>query len=92
MDTHMERTQVYLSKDLKKRLHRYAERNDSSMSELLRQAALDYLDKRETKQKKDEAAFLKALNAAAGIWKDRDPKEFEETRRSWDRRLDEWGI
>ena len=88
----MERTQVYLSEKLKKRIKRYAMGINGNLSEVIRFGMERFLDEEEKRKKKTDADFQKVMKSAFGMWKDRDPKEFEENRRSWDRRLDEWGV
>lgn len=88
----MERTQVYLPKELKKRLRRFATQQGSNVSEVLRQGAEQLLREQKSDERKRKAEFRAVLKRACGMWKDRDPKEFEEIRRSADRRLDEWGV
>lgn len=84
---HMERKQVYISANLTERLERYAALHGRNASEVIRAALEDYLFEHEEWQKKDDARFLAVLDQAFGMWKDRDPKEFEATRRSLDRPL-----
>lgn len=81
----MERTQIYLPHDLKKQLQIIAQEDGENVSEILRRAAEDYAKRRVQDKKKRKAAILKALHNMAGMWADRDPEEFLETRRSWDR-------
>lgn len=92
MEKHMERTQVYLPRALKKKLRQQARLANTNVSELLRQAATVYIDARERRQRKSKAEFLKALDRVAGMWADRDPKEFEEIRRNQDRTFEKWGL
>ena len=91
-EKNMERTQIYLPKQLKQDLHKLASGEQSSLSELLRQAGQQLVAERKKKRRSTDAEFRKALKRISGIWKDRDPKDFEEIRRSADRRLDEWGV
>lgn len=81
----MERTQVYLPHGLKKQLQVIAREDGENVSQILRRAAEDYTKNRLEDKKKRKAVFLEALHGMAGMWADRDPKEFEEIRRSWDR-------
>lgn len=81
----MERTQIYLPHELKKQLKILALEDGENVSEILRRAAEDYMKRRLKNQKKDRKAFLEALHGMAGVWADRDPEEFREIRRSWDR-------
>lgn len=90
MDHHMERTQIYLSRQLKQGLSRLAVKKQSNVSELLRKAAQRLLEEEERTDKNNDKAFKKALKGIAGIWAERDPKEFLETRRSLDRKFPEW--
>ncbi len=86
----MERTQVYLPKRLKKELHSLAEAEGSNLSAMLRLAGELLLKEKIHAGKKKKEAFDTAVDRAFGIWKDRDPKEFEETRRSADRSFPGW--
>ena len=90
MDTHMERTQVYIPKRLKQRLRQHALHSHRNVSDLLREGADRLLKEEEHKAKKDKDGFKKMLDSISGIWADRDPKEFEETRRSADRIFPGW--
>lgn len=91
MDSHMERTQVYIPKKLKQRLRAHALHSHRNVSDLLREGAERLLAEDEKKIKKSKKELKKALAAAFGIWKDRDPKEFEEIRRNQDRTFEKWG-
>jgi predicted transcriptional regulator len=81
----MERTQIYLPHALKKQLQAIAMEDGENVSEILRRAAEDYTKRRLKNKKKSDAVFLEALHGMAGVWADRDPEEFREIRRSWDR-------
>lgn len=88
----MERTQVYLPAAMKAKINFLATMDDTNASAVIRAAVEDYAKRRLKDKKKRQEAFRKALDRCFGMWKDRDPKEFEAIRRSADRRLDEWGV
>lgn len=88
----MERTQIYFPENLKQRLQRYAATQNKPVSEIIRDAAEEYLVERERAQMDRDDDFKKVMDQVFGMWKDRDPEEFAEIRRSLDRRLDEWGV
>lgn len=90
MDTHMERTQLYLPKQLKRELHNIAVGQDSSLSELMRQAGQKLVEEHKKHKRNKDKEFKRVLDRAFGIWKDRDPKEFEAIRRSADRKFPGW--
>jgi len=90
MDTQMERTQVYLPKALKKELNQIAEYEGSNLSALLRDAGQKLVKEKLKKHRNRDKEFTRLLNDIAGIWAGRDPKEFEENRRSMDRKFPGW--
>lgn len=92
MDTPMERKQVYLGPRQITSLDLLGDMTGDNMSEIIRQAIDDYAERQLNDRKKRKEHVRSVLKRVAGIWKDRDPKEFEEIRRSADRRLDEWGV
>ena len=91
----MKRRQIYLTEKQEKELVKLSKITKENVSALICRA-IDLWATQEMQRyrqrKTSDKAFLKALDNAFGIWADRDPKEFEETRRSADRRLDEWGV
>ncbi|MCE2927622.1 MAG: hypothetical protein LW823_08280 [Rickettsiales bacterium] len=86
----MERTQIYLPKQLKIELHTIAAVEQSNLSELLRQAGQKLVEEHKKQKRSKDKEFKRALDRCFGIWKDRDPKEFEEIRRSADRKFPGW--
>lgn len=90
MDTHMERTQIYIPRHLKRRLRQHALRLNRNVSDLLREGAERLLEEEEKKAKKDRKRFLKALHAAAGIWKDRTDIDFDTIRGRSNRTFPGW--
>ena len=86
----MERTQLYIPSNLKQRLHRFAAVKKINASEAMREALEEYLCEWERTLLRSDEEFLQVLDRAFGMWKDRDPKEFEETHRSLDRKFDAW--
>ncbi len=80
MNKHMERTQVYLPKGLKKLLQDFAYEDETNFSAVLREAAQSYVAKRMRDKKKHKEAFLKALQNSSGIWQDRPEMDFDAIR------------
>lgn len=89
-EKNMERTQIYLPRGLKRGLSRLAAKKHSNVSALLREAGESLLEREKQALERDDQAFKKALDNIAGIWADRDPNEFEATRKSFDRKFPGW--
>jgi thioredoxin-like negative regulator of GroEL len=87
MDTQMERKQVYIPGNLVQRLNRYAAIKQLNASEVMRDALEEYLCEQERNLAFKDDEFLQVLNRGFGMWKNRDPEEFQKTRRSLDRKL-----
>jgi len=87
---HMERTQIYLPVHLKQQMSIFAHEDDTNFSAAVRTAIEDYTQKRLRNTKKRKEAFLKALDAAFGIWKDRDDIVFDEIRGRSNRTFKNW--
>jgi predicted transcriptional regulator len=76
----MQRTQVYLTKKERDALARLAKATGRSRSDLLRQAVDRLIERSSATQ------YKAALDAAAGLWKDRnDLPDFRALRAGWDR-------
>lgn len=76
----MVRTQIYLTEQEHRQLHRLSKRKGASLSELIR-AAIDQMLSRH-----QGANRLEAMRQARGIWKDRaDLPDFRRLRGEWDR-------
>ena len=76
----MVRTQVYLTETERDKLATLAEATGKKQSELIREAIDVLLDR------SSDASLQAAIDAAAGMWKDRkDLPDFEALRREWDR-------
>lgn len=88
MDTHMERTQIYLPASLKKRIKRHAQLSHSNVSEILRLGAEMVLSQQMEEERKKKVR--KALKNIAGMWKDRDDIDFETIRRKGTRIFPGW--
>jgi hypothetical protein len=88
----MERTQIYLTPELKKLFKGFAHEDDTNMSEVLRNAAEAYAARRLQDKKQRKEKVHKALQAFVGMWEDRDPKDFEWMLDRRDRVKEKWGI
>ena len=76
----MVRTQVYLTKTERDELAALADATGKKQSELIRQAIDNLLEQ------SADARLEAAIDAVAGMWKDRkDLPDFEALRREWDR-------
>ena len=76
----MVRTQIYLTEQEHRQLHRLSRRKGASLSELIR-TAIDHM-----LLQQQSANRLEAMRQARGIWKDRaDLPDFGRLRSEWDR-------
>jgi hypothetical protein len=76
----MVRTQIYLTEQEHRQLHRLSKRNGASLSELIRTAVDQMLALHQAKHR------LESMRQARGIWKNRtDLPDFAGLRREWDR-------
>jgi metal-responsive CopG/Arc/MetJ family transcriptional regulator len=76
----MVRTQIYLTEQEHRQLHRLSRRKGTSLSELIRAAIDQMLSQHQS------ANRVEAMRQARGIWKDRtDLPDFTQLRREWDR-------
>lgn len=76
----MVRTQIYLTEQEHRQLHRLSRRKGASLSELIR-TAIDHM-----LLQQQSANRLEAMRQARGIWKDRaDIPDFGRLRNEWDR-------
>ena len=90
MKSPMERTQVYLPASLKKRINRHAQLSHSNVSDIIRRGAEMVLTEETASLEEKKKRFKKALQGIAGMWADRDPKEFEAIRERNNFRFPEW--
>ena len=76
----MVRTQIYLTEEQRRRLHRISKETRRRQSELIREAVDEYLEAAEDDRNE------KILREAAGLWRERDDlADFSLLRQSWDR-------
>jgi Arc/MetJ-type ribon-helix-helix transcriptional regulator len=76
----MVRTQIYLTEQEHRQLHRLSRRRGASLSELIRLAIDQMLSQQHGTNR------VEALRQARGIWKNRDDlPDFGRLRREWDR-------
>lgn len=87
----MVRKQIYLSEQQELALAQLAALTGENASALIRQAIDQFVEKQAKDTAKRRAHVREVLRQAAGMWKDRDIKEFEENRRSADRKFEGWG-
>ncbi len=74
------RTQIYLTEQEHRQLHRLSRRRGASLSELIRAAIDQMLAQNQSGNR------VEAMREARGIWKDRaDLPDFGRMRREWDR-------
>ena len=80
----MVRTQIYLTEQEHRQLHRLSRRRGASLSELIRLAVDQMLSQQQSLNR------LAALRQARGVWKDReDLPDFGRLRHEWDRTANE---
>jgi metal-responsive CopG/Arc/MetJ family transcriptional regulator len=76
----MVRTQIYLTEEEHRELHRLSKRQGSSLSEIIRTAIDHMLSQQQSVNR------VEAMRLARGIWKSRtDLPDFGRQRREWDR-------
>ena len=77
----MVRTQIYITEDEQRKLRALARQSGRKQSELIREAIDDFL------ARASGAPGRAALRACRGMWKDRDPGEFEAVRAEVEARI-----
>ena len=79
----MVRTQIYLTEKERDALLSLSSHNEKKLSELIREAVDDLIEKNSQQQRKS------VIERAAGLWKERtDLPDFAQLRKSWDRNFD----
>lgn len=83
----MIRTQIYITEEEKKALEKLSKERNTTKSNIIREAIDQYVVNTTIEEKKEK------LNAAFGMWKDRDDiPDVREMREGWGRRLKRLGI
>ena len=76
----MVRTQIYLTEEQRNELIAMSRRQGKRQSQLIREAVDRFIESSSSQRRRE------ALNAAAGLWKNRsDLPDFEAVRAGWDR-------
>lgn len=80
----MERTQIYLTREERAALKKFAERRNLSQSEIIRMAIDRFI-----RDELDDETVAELLDRSFGIWANRDDlPDIEALRREWDERLE----
>jgi metal-responsive CopG/Arc/MetJ family transcriptional regulator len=79
----MKRTQIYLTEKEHEELDKMAEQTGKTKSWLIREAVEEYVITK--KPAFDKKEFMKAVEGVYGMWKDRDPEEFRQIRKEFNR-------
>ncbi|MDZ7720935.1 MAG: ribbon-helix-helix protein, CopG family [Balneolaceae bacterium] len=85
----MIRTQIYITEEEKEALEKLSAERNTTKSNIIREAIDQYVADMTLEEKR------KKLNAAAGIWKDRDEDDIPDVRdlrEGWGRRLKRLGL
>lgn len=83
----MIRTQIYITKEEKEALEKLSKERNTTKSNIIREAIDQYVADTTLEEKKEK------LNAAFGMWKDRDDiPDVRELREGWSRRLKRFDI
>ena len=88
----MKRTQIYLDEKQTKKLELLAAMAGDSSSALIRRAIDDFIAQQESKAKQRKKKVADILTSFSNSWKDDDNRRWADIRRSFEKRLHEWGV
>ncbi len=88
----MKRTQIYLDEKQTKKLEMLAAMTGDNSSALIRHAIDAFVEQQEAKLKQRKKKISDVLASFSDSWNDDDDRRWTAIRRSFDRRLNEWGV